>query len=415
MSPFRRRLAIVSAVTALTAMMVTPARAEPPRHGTLIMIGGALSDDNAQIYGEIVRRAGGRKAKIGVITAASVPPSRDSDAGTVRAANSVSNGRIYTDLLRRYGAGQAEWVPIDLDHIGAAEDPRVVAQVESMSGFLFGGGDQMRLVTTLLHGNTHTDTKVLAVIRAKLAAGAVVAGTSAGAQIQAGPDMVTGGASYQGLRNGSRPGYFEDATMLSYLGRGGFGFFTGGLLDTHFSAFGRLGRAVRLASDTGHGRVFGLDPDTALEDTGGSLRVLGRHGVSVLDLRAAVPGLRAGHWAITGVRWSYLTDGSTYDPRAWSATMSGAPLTPAPRTVPGAVRDVFDSVASPRFTGQGFTLTHAALALTDAAGSTALTGSSYEPGPRYVVELRKGPGFRAARSGGVIAFTDLSVALYAEP
>ncbi len=415
MSPFRRRLAIVSAVTALTAMMVTPARAEPPPRGTLIMIGGALADDNTQIYGEIVRRAGGPHAKIGVITAASVPPSRDADAGTARAANSVSNGRIYTDLLRRHGAGQAEWVPIDLDHIGAADDPRVVAQVESMSGFLFGGGDQSRLVTTLLHGKTHTDSKVLAVIRAKLAAGAVVAGTSAGAQIQAGPDMVTGGATYQGLRDGSGPGYFEDATRLSYLGRGGFGFFKDGLLDTHFSAFGRLGRAVRLASDTGRDRVFGLDPDTALEATGGSLRVLGSHGVSVLDLRSAVPGLRAGRWAITGVRWSYLTSGSTYRPDVWSPAVSGAPLTPAPRTVASPVQDVFDSVASPRFTGQGFTLTRAALALADAARSPSLTGLSYESGPRYAVELRKGPGFRAYRTGGVIAFTDLSVALYAEP
>jgi hypothetical protein len=95
--------------------------------------------------------------------------------------------------------------------------------------------------------------------------------------------------------------------------------------------------------------------------------------------------------------------------------VNAAPLTPAPRTVASPVQDVFDSVASPRFTGQGFTLTRAALALADAARSPSLIGLSYESGPRYAVELRKGPAFRAYRTGGVIAFTDLSVALYAEP
>jgi cyanophycinase len=404
----------VSVVTALAATVAAPARAAPPPRGTLIMIGGALSDDNAEIYGEIVRQAGGPQARIGVITAASIPRSRDPDAGTPRAANSVSNGRIYLDLLRRYGAGRVEWVPIDLDRAGAADDPRVVAQVRSMNGFVFGGGDQMRLVTTLLHGSAHTDSKVLAVIRSKFAAGAVVAGSSAGAQIQAGPDMVTGGASYQALRDGSRPGYFEDdATALGYLPAGGFGFFTGGLLDTHFSVFGRLGRSIRLAADTGRARVFGLDPDTALEARGGELRVLGRHGVSVLDLRAATAGVRGGRWSIAGVRWSYLTDGFTYRPDTWTWQPGAPAFTPAGGPVTSPVPDIFDSPLAPGFTGQGFRLTRAALLLAGSAGSPSLTGLSYESGPRYVIELSKGPGFSVYGNGHPVAFGDLRVALYA--
>ena len=408
----RLRLAVVSAVAVLAAMVI-PARAAPPPRGTLILAGGALSDGNADVYGEIVRRAGGAGARIGVITAASLPPSADPGAGTASAANSESNGRFYVDILKRYGAGEVRWLPIDLDHPGAADGRELAGEAGSMTGFVFGGGDQSRLVTTLMRGRAHTDSRVLAAIRERFSRGAVVAGTSAGAQIQEGRDMVTGGASYQALRDGSRRGYFEESSRLGYLAEGGFGFFGDGLVDTHFSAFGRLGRAVRLASDTGHVRVFGLDPDTALELSAGSMRVLGRHGVSVLDLRDAVTGARGGHWAISGVRWSYLTAGMTYRPGAWSAGLpAGArALVPEERVADSPVRDVFDSPAAGRDEAR-FALTSAALDLARSARSVRVIGTSYESEPRFTVELVKGGGFRAYLVGGAVAFTDLVVSIH---
>jgi cyanophycinase len=411
-----KRLAMLSAATVLAATMLTPARAEPVPRGTMIVIGGALSDDNKEIYREIVQRAGGARARIGVITAASVPPSQDPEAGKPLAANSVTNGRFYVDILKRYGAGTVQWVPVDLDHAGAADSASVVRQVNSMSGFVFGGGDQYRLVMTLLHGAAHTDSRVLAAIRARFAQGAVVAGTSAGAQIQAGRDMVTGGASYQALRDGTREGYFDDDTVLADLPAGGFGLFGAGLLDTHFSANGRLGRAVRLAADTGHERVFGLDPDTALEVSGDSLRVLGRHGVSVLDLRGATSGVRDGYWSISGVRWSYLTNGAVYHPASWSQEMpSGSPpLRPADRAAVSPVQDIFDSAAADH---KGFRLTRAALDLADSGRSVSLLGMTYETNPVFVVALRKGDGFAAYgdRSGTAIAFAGMTVSMYSSP
>jgi cyanophycinase len=410
-----KRLAMLSAATVLAATILTPAYAEPAPRGTMIVIGGALSDGNKEIYREIVQRAGGARARIGVITAASVPPSQDPEAGKPLAANSVTNGRFYVDILKRYGAGAVQWIPVDLDHVAAADSASVVRQVTSMTGFVFGGGDQYRLVSTLLHGAAHTDSRVLAAIRARFAQGAVVAGTSAGAQIQAGRDMVTGGASYQALRDGTHDGYFDDDTTLADLPAGGFGLFGAGLLDTHFSANGRLGRAVRLAADRGHERVFGLDPDTALEVTGDSLKVLGRHGVSVIDLRGATIGVRDGYWSISGVRWTYLTDGAVYHPSTWSYEMPpGSPaLKPPDRTAVSPVQDIFDSAAADR---KGFRLTRAALDLAGAGRSSLLLGMTYETNPVFVVALRKGDGFAAygngKSAGAAIAFADLSVSMY---
>ncbi|MFD9240794.1 cyanophycinase [Streptomyces sp. NPDC059556] len=223
---------VLGLVSEAPAAQATPAAKH--HRGSLVLAGGGLKDDNTQIYGEIIKRAGGVKARIGVITAASVPESQDPDAADPdRCSNSACNGAYYAQLFRQHGAAHAQWVPIDLDHIVNADSDRVVAQVNEMTGFFFGGGDQYRYVTTLLDGDRHSDSRVLAAIRAKLARGAVVAGSSAGAQIASGPDMVSGGESYEGLRDGSSPGYFDDATRLGYVPRGGFGFLRSGLVDTH--------------------------------------------------------------------------------------------------------------------------------------------------------------------------------------
>ncbi|MFD0427256.1 cyanophycinase [Streptomyces zhihengii] len=239
-----------------------------------------------------------------MLTAASVPESQDPNADDPdTCSNSACNGAYYADLFRRHGAADAQWIPIDLDHIANAESDAVVAQVNSMTGFFFGGGDQYRYVTSLLRGAEHTDSKVLAVIRTKLAEGAVVAGSSAGAQIAAGPDMVTGGESYEGLRDGSAAGYFDDPTRLGHLPEGGFGFLRSGLVDTHTGAYGREGRALRLAADTGHDTVYALEENTALvvDHPGTShetMRVIGPNGAAVLDLSRARTGTDARGWSL---------------------------------------------------------------------------------------------------------------------
>ena len=67
--------------------------------GPLLLIGGGLKDDNAAIYQKLIQLAGGSgQARIGVITAASIPESEDPDAGTPEARNARSNGEFYAAL-----------------------------------------------------------------------------------------------------------------------------------------------------------------------------------------------------------------------------------------------------------------------------------------------------------------------------
>ncbi|TWH70411.1 cyanophycinase [Micromonospora olivasterospora] len=294
-----------------------------------MLVGGALDDGNAAVYGEFVRQAGGAQARIGVLSASSAVPHSS--------ANAVAK------VLKAYGAGEVTWIPpVTAKRDGSGDDPSNAALAASMTGFFLTGGDQFRYVQSMVHADG-TDGAVLRAVRQRFLAGAPVAGTSAGMQILAGRDMVTGGTSYPGVRDGAQPGVFDTDDVLGYWPAGGFGFFTSGLVDTHFDARGRNSRSIRLAADTGHDRVYGVGEDTALVVTGAgtageSLRVVGTTGVSVLDLRSARVGLAGGHWSIDGVRWSYLTDGDSYDPARWRVA-KGAGSSPAvPRSRPAGRR-----------------------------------------------------------------------------
>ncbi|MEU3460755.1 cyanophycinase [Streptomyces sp. NPDC006733] len=423
--PALSRAAVLAAALAVVAATGPLAAAHSDRHpqqpgGTLILVGGGLKEANAEIYHEIINKAGGGgHARIGVLTGASVPPSQDPAAGDpATCSNSECNGAYYAGLFTSYGAADAQWIPIDLDHLANADADQVVAQVNSMTGFFFGGGDQYRYLTTMLHGAAHTDSKVLAAIRTKLAAGAVVSGSSAGAQIAAGPDMVTGGDSYQALRDGSAPGYFDDPAKLGYVPAGGFGFLSTGLLDTHTGTYGREGRAIRLAADTGQERVFALDENTALEvEHAGtrrqSLHVLGEHGVSVLDLRHARTTRTAGAgWSVRDVRYSYLTAGDGYDADRWTVLPSPAKaaLHPAATGPVPANHDVFASAANDRAAPYSFVGTAHALLATTRRTATATT---FESGPTFRVDFTRTARTRSWSADGTTAtsFQDLTVAI----
>ncbi|MGY6021632.1 cyanophycinase [Streptomyces spinosirectus] len=379
--------------------------------GSLVLVGGALKDDNAEVYGEIIDRAGGAGARIGVITAASVPESQDPDAADPdRCSNSACNGAYYAALFKKHGAADAQWIPVDLDHVANADSDTVVAQVNSMTGFFFGGGDQYRYIQTLLRGPRQKDSKVLAAIRAKLAHGAVVAGSSAGAQIASGSDMVSGGESYEGLRDGSAPGYFEDPTRLGYIPRGGFGFLRSALIDTHTGVYGREGRAYRLAADTGHDRVYALDENTALVvDHPGSTReqltVLGPNGAAVLDLRHARATTPPTGWTLSGARYSYLTDHDRYDARTWRVRLATGKqrLSAGDAASVPANTDVFHSAANPG--GSAYSFRRTARALAQSGALNTAIASTFESGPRFDVTFTKPRAFAAWSGDGSTADT----------
>lgn len=298
----------------------------PP--GALVLIGGSLAQ-NRPIIREIIKLAGGRGvARIGVITTGSVPPQSADEATGSDLANSVTDGRYYARLFERFGAASTYRVPLDIsatgewpgDNYGAGrvDDAAVVDRVGRMTGFFFGGGSQARYVDVMQNcpSTTCTDRPVLGKIRDRLAAGAVVAGSSAGNTIMQGSPVVLSGESWLAWANG-----VQDDDELFTPGavvrdEGGFGFFDAGVLDSHVGERGRQGRLVRIAMYGDDEYAFGVDGATALivrraqTDTE-RMSVLGDGGVHVLDLSQATFVPRQ----IRGVRWSWLRSGDGYNPQ----------------------------------------------------------------------------------------------------
>ena len=415
-------LAIALVLAPAASAGAAPASAAKKPHPHAVLIGGNLKE-NAEILSAIVDLAdpdggGPQKARIAIVTAAAPGARTAADAADDRKNNAGANGLYYSALFQSFGADTYA-VPIDtaVDFPGDgytpanAFDAEVTAEITASTGVFFGGGDQMRYVRTLfacaaaeLEAYTHcTDTPAMAAIR-EVAARGVVSGVSAGLTIQQGPDMITGGESYEAWRDGATPGYLDDARALGYLPFGGFGFVDSVLIDSHFATWGREGRAVKLALVTGNPYVLGVDETTAvvLDRTTGNGTVIGEHGASIIDLADA----EATDRGVTGVRWSYAGAGDRITLGDGVGAMRGreaAPLKaggadPAPRN------DVWDSLDGE---GGAYTLRDLAREVIGASSRTG-SGVSFETSPQFVTTLSRDDATAAwtTRSGGV-SFSNL--------
>ena len=432
-----RMLAPILASTLAVGLVAVaaPAHAAPggprahgadPRAGSLVLIGGNLSEDEA-ILSKIVELAdpdgtGPAAARIAIITAAAAPAESAAEGSDSAENNAQANGLYYAELFGRYGA-ETYVVPIDeaVDFDGDpyvpgnADRADVADQVRQSTGVFLGGGDQMRYVRTLLDCSGApvdeayrrcADTPVLGAVRDVLGADGVVAGVSAGLTIQQGADMVTGGESYQAWRDGGSPGYLDDPTALASLPFGGFGFFQEALLDSHFGTWGRQARMIRLADDTHHRRILGVDETTALAyDRSTRIgQVIGEAGASVIDVDPRdVRGQTA-----RDVRWTRLVAGDAFD-FARGTAIPGAERITAPGTGagPAEAADVWDSSDGP---GNSGSLSDLATALVASSATTA-SGTTFEAAPQFRTTLTRDRATSWWSTGG---FEQLRVDIGAE-
>lgn len=354
---------LAAAVTAIALGVPAPAAlATPGEQGYVVGIGGAIKPGNApseaiiqRIVDLAAQHSGGETPRIAIITAASsVAPNATEAADGTEYDNATANGLYYADWFAAHGA-ETYPVPIDVnpgeDYPGDpysadnAFSPEVAQMIRDSDAVYFGGGDQTNYVRSLfectapdqaaaaIYAYTScTDTPAMAAIRAVVESGGVSAGTSAGLTIQQGPDMISGGDPYPSWRDGPVTGWFDNDD-LAYVPAGGLGFFSEGLLDSHFARRDRQPRMIRLAVALGHDRSFGVEEKTALvvDRAARTGEVIGDLGVSLLDTSAA----SSDGTNVAGVRYSYLTAGSTIDFASGAMALAGD-VTSAPGTGPDA-------------------------------------------------------------------------------
>ena len=308
------RIRIILAVLAgLVAAGV--ARAE----GALVIAGGALEADNAAVVEAFIERAGGAEdARIAIISAASGYPSGSADdAAAMFARYGVEAGRITPVKLAVMDDPDTEGLD-ESDWAANADAPEEIAHIEQATGVWFTGGDQARL-STLLIAEDGTDTPMLEAMRARLAAGAVIGGTSAGAAMMS-PVMIARGEALPALLEAPlvvRPGEDYPETERLVLAAG-LGFFPYGVTDQHFGERARLGRLARAAAmQSAPLRLgVGVDENTALivDLYTDEAMVRGAGAVTILNAReAGLTALESGASLIEALSVSVLTDGDAID------------------------------------------------------------------------------------------------------
>ncbi|CAN5404912.1 hypothetical protein BH11PLA2_BH11PLA2_27940 [soil metagenome] len=227
----------------LLFLHVTAFAAEPPIEeikGSLVIVGGGKLPD--VVRDRFVKLAGGDTAKIVVIPTASESADKPAEHESFLAAWKKLNPSSVVLLHTRDKA--------------TADTDAFIKPLADATGVWFSGGDQSKVTAAYLGTKTET------ALRAVLARGGVLGGTSAGAALMSEP-MITGG------------------TATATFGPG-FGFLPGVIVDQHFVVRKRQPRLVGMIEKHPGSVGIGIDEATAIVVRGRTIEVLGESTATVL-------------------------------------------------------------------------------------------------------------------------------------
>jgi cyanophycinase len=172
----------------------------------------------------------------------------------------------YFDSYRKgfEGLGVGELVELYVEERSESQSDAALAVLDGAAGVFFSGGDQLRISSQI------GDTPVERRIREMHAAGAVIAGTSAGASVMS-ETMLVKGASAESYRIG-------ELHMAP-----GLGLVRDVIIDQHFAERGRYGRLLGAVAHNPRLLGIGIDENTAILVEGRSFRVMGSGAAYVVD------------------------------------------------------------------------------------------------------------------------------------
>ena len=285
----------VALALAVCAGAVMAADAGPPK-GSLVIIGGGLRVNNAEVWEKIVALAGGKGARIAVLPTAAQTPAKEA--------------RLTVDALNRYGA-RAFVVPVapmlaGTDVRKAADDPALADAIRKAGGAFFTGGDQARITGSLRRADG-SNTAVLDALWALYRRGGVIVGTSAGAAIMSSTMFHDPPLDVMPvLKNGVVDGK-DIAPGLGFIGTDVF-------VDQHLLARGRFARMLPAMLAKGYTLGLGIDENTAVVvGPSRDVTVIGYRGALVIDLAQATTDRTQPGFNLSNARISYLDSGDRFN------------------------------------------------------------------------------------------------------
>lgn len=270
--------------------------------GFLVLIGGAEDKKNDR---QILKRVVGlNNAKTAVI----IPTASNYPEGLAR---------DYQYAFRDLGVENN--IIFDIRERSETDKPEYFEQIEQADLIFFTGGDQFRLVNTLI------DTSLLEKIKKQHLKGATIAGTSAGAAAACDPILFDG--DYSGLQKGNI-NHFR-----------GFGFIKDITIDTHFVNRGRLGRLTQFLSSGHSSKGIGIGEDTAIIiSPDNTFEVVGSEMVTLVNTE----NISFSNYdqikekdpiVINDIRIGFLQNGSIFDLNEWKVLNSKGTIQSSPEKV----------------------------------------------------------------------------------
>ncbi len=201
--------------------------------GKLVIIGGAEEkhrEGHMEILKVIARHAERHGGKLTVVTAATQYP--EELAAT------------YKKVFNKLGISKVENLDIRTRKDAQAEEN--IKKIDGSAVMFFTGGDQLRITSQI------GDSPVFRCMRDRYYAGALIAGTSAGAAAMPETMLIAG----QG----------DESNRLDALDMApGLGFLPDTVIDSHFAQRGRMGRLLGAVAQNPKNLGLGIDEDTALQ------------------------------------------------------------------------------------------------------------------------------------------------------
>ncbi len=259
---------------------------------TLMAIGGAADFEEPVIFKEFIKRSGGAKARIVILS---------------QASGLKDTGKGYVKTFRDLGVKHKP-IALEFRERKDADKPKHLNALRNASGIFITGGTQMRITSMI--GGTDFESVLLAAYRR----GAVICGTSAGTAIMSKVMIAYG-------RGGATPR--EGLARFSP----GIGFTDKIIFDQRFRQRDRLGRLAYAVSMNPGLLGVGVDENTcAIVEDDRRVTVLGRNAITIVDGKdmistnvAEATGSRP--IAISGLTIYMLTEGCSFDMKGRTASI----------------------------------------------------------------------------------------------
>lgn len=274
----------------------------PHPDARIVLLGSTpLGADPAMLAAILPMLRGGT---VGVLAAASAEPARAA--------------REHVELLAAFGVEAIDLgTTIDtVDYV--AQDDAFLEAVAGMRAIFLCGGNQSRLVETLLHRGE--ESALLRAIARAHAQGAPLVAASGAASALSGV-MIAGGSSSEALR-------FGVASDVGHRGlaiQEGVGLFGGGVVDQNLIGGERLGRLLVACAEESERFGIGVCEDSAAiwSEREARVEAAGRHGVVLVEIDPLGLDLQSDSFVASGVRVTMLAPGDAASLRDGTVARTG--------------------------------------------------------------------------------------------